>query len=333
MAFNFFSYEKLSLTIRSKIANASPSRLTNSCAVHPRRKHTKTFFSNNVREHVQEIVALPKNKAACILGLQISRREVLTGTAGSVIGTLALNNGAALAEGHPKVTGKAYFDITVDGRELGRIVVGVFGEEAPVGAQRFLDLAQNKQGVGYRRSAFHKLTEDFIQNVGVRELTYGAGETEITGGESAEDLEIEMDKTPLRHTSAGLVSMIVRLESSKSEEPGSKLEFVNGKLVEVAEPPLSRPNGTAWCVTTAAFPDPDFKHRELLDQTNLVVGRVLEGMDIVERLAQEPRVKPNLDSPFFKTAKAIGDSRAIVAEQGFGRPFAKILIKKSGLLN
>lgn len=65
---------------------------------------------------------------------------------------------------------------------------------------------------------------------------------------------------------------------------------------------------------------------------NLVVGRVVEGMEVVRAVAALPRVKDNSGSPFFLAGKAAGDKRAIVAERGFDRAFARIVIEESGLL-
>ena len=68
----------------------------------------------------------------------------------------------------------------------------------------------------------------------------------------------------------------------------------------------------------------------ILDRTNVVVGTVLEGMDVVEAIAALPTVKDNSSSPFFAVAKSIGDKRATVAEQAFGKPFAKVTVARSG---
>jgi peptidyl-prolyl cis-trans isomerase B (cyclophilin B) len=61
---------------------------------------------------------------------------------------------------------------------------------------------------------------------------------------------------------------------------------------------------------------------------------VLEGMSVLQQMSQLPTAKANTDSPFFKTAKTIGDSRATVAEKGFGRPLGiKVVVKASNLLS
>ena len=132
-----------------------------------------------------------------------------------------------------------------------------------------------------------------------------------------------------------------------------KLVASKGQFVTVSESFGEIPNGTAWAITTA--PEPG------LDATNLVVGRVVEGMDVVRAVAALPRVKNNEGSLFFKAGKvagawaggrtrecarappeasplpvgssspvapATGDKRADVAERAFNKPFAKVLIEE-----
>lgn len=61
---------------------------------------------------------------------------------------------ATPAEGRRRV----FFDMSVDGEPSGRIVVELY-DDVPVGAARFADLAQGKQGVGYRRTKFDAINE------------------------------------------------------------------------------------------------------------------------------------------------------------------------------
>jgi peptidyl-prolyl cis-trans isomerase B (cyclophilin B) len=51
------------------------------------------------------------------------------------------------------ITLQVFLDVKVEGENLGRIVVQLL-DDAAVGSQRFADLAQGKQGVGYRLSKF-----------------------------------------------------------------------------------------------------------------------------------------------------------------------------------
>lgn len=84
--------------------------------------------------------------------------------------------------------------------------------------------------------------------------------------------------------------------------------------------------GTAFTVTVAPGAS------EILDRTNVIVGTVLEGQDVADVLAALPTVKDNTASPFFAVAKTIGDKRATVAEQAFGKPFAKVTVAKCGVV-
>ena len=72
----------------------------------------------------------------------------------------------------------------------------------------------------------------------------------------------------------------------------TKLKAIKGKLVNVLERSGVAPNGTEFAITTGGAPE--------LDDTNLIVGRVVEGMDIVSSLSKLPVVKNNSSSPFFQ---------------------------------
>jgi hypothetical protein len=103
-----------------------------------------------------------------------------------------------------------------------------------------------------------------------------------------------------------------------------KLVAVKGQLVTVTETLGGVPNGTSFTITTRPCPD--------LDRTNLVIGRVVEGLDVVDRIAALPRVKNNKNSPFFQAGKLGGDKRANVAERSFDKPFSKVVVERSGVL-
>jgi len=75
------------------------------------------------------------------------------------------------------------------------------------------------------------------------------------------------------------------------------------------------------------------KNAEDLGSSSLLVGRVLSGMDVVDRIGSVKAVQDNTKSPYFQVAKLIGDKRATVAERGFNRPYSKIVITKCGELD
>ncbi|BDA42878.1 probable peptidyl-prolyl cis-trans isomerase [Coccomyxa sp. Obi] len=217
---------------------------------------------------------------------------------------------------------EVYFDMNVDGQSQGRIRVELF-DDVPIGSQRFMDLAEGHEGISYQLSKVDVIAPTYIRVSELPRLSYSASDTaKIAGGDTVEQLEVELQDARHMHDKQGLVSLIVK--DSRPRQVKERLVAYQGKLVTVQEQQGSIPNGSGFVITTAAAPD--------LDATNLVVGRVVGGMDVVEAISQLPSVKANTGSPFFKVAKLAGDKRADVAEKGFGRPFRRVVIAQSGII-
>lgn len=53
-----------------------------------------------------------------------------------------------------------------------------------------------------------------------------------------------------------------------------------------------------------------------LDGTNLVIGRVVEGLELIDTIGALPINPPRYDNAYFNLGKAIGDKRAITTEKG-----------------
>lgn len=245
---------------------------------------------------------------------------------------------------HPRV----YLDVRVDGEPAGRIEIELLPEFAPVAARRFADLAEEVGGVGYKSSKWDGifLEKGYVRCAGARSLSYGAdGISGIAGGGSTLDLEREMDEqerrrqeaaaasggstAALAHDRAGVVSLVVR-ESQGARPVKERLVAVGGKLVTLASQAGEAPNGSAFCVTLAPAPS--------LDSTNVIVGRLVPdsagSAATVAALAALPVNMPRagISKPFFEAGKAMGDSRAIVAEKGFYRPLRRAIISGGGEL-
>ncbi|KAI7731321.1 hypothetical protein M8C21_027135, partial [Ambrosia artemisiifolia] len=225
------------------------------------------------------------------------------------------------------VTKRAFLDIAIDGKPVGRIVIGLHGNNAPNGTTKFSDFVSGAAGISYRRKEFVKITPSYIQHGGVRSYGVDAELAATTGRNFAVDnlvaeLESENERCPGTKNVAGSVGIIVR--DPFKPPPKQKLVARNGKLVIDEEEIGKEPNGTEFVISTKDSPE--------LDASTLVIGKVLEGMEVVEKIGQVKTVQENTSSPYFRVAKLIGDKRAVVAERGFNRPYSKVIVTNCGIM-
>ncbi|RLN22947.1 peptidyl-prolyl cis-trans isomerase CYP26-2, chloroplastic [Panicum miliaceum] len=216
------------------------------------------------------------------------------------------------------VTATAFLDVSIGGEPAGRITVGLFGDAAPAGASRFLSLVT---GVGYRRKEFVKIVPGYVQHGGVVSYPAVPAVTDRLAAE-ADALRAWCPGGAV-HGAAGAVSIVVRDPSLPPPKP--KLVARGGKLEVEEEQVGVAPNGTEFVITTGAALE--------LDASAVLVGRVLDGMDVVAKIAAVPTVRDNAASPYFRVAKLIGDKRAVVAERGFNRPYTKVVVSNCGVLS
>ncbi|XP_060205615.1 peptidyl-prolyl cis-trans isomerase CYP26-2, chloroplastic [Lycium barbarum] len=225
------------------------------------------------------------------------------------------------------VTKRAFLEVSVDGEPIGRIVIGLHGESAPVGSARFSNLVSGAAGVSYRRKDFVRIMPNYVQHGGLRSYGVDAELAKSTGrtmeiDNLVNEWEKQSEMCQGTKNVARSVSIIVR-DPSKPP-PKTKLVARGGKLEIDQEEVGKDVNGTEFTIALKDSPE--------LDTSALVIGRVLEGMDVVERIGQVKTVKENTSSPYFRAAKLIGDKRAVVAERGFNRPYSKVKITNCGLM-
>lgn len=94
-----------------------------------------------------------------------------------------------------------YFDVCINGKELGRIVMRLNDDVVPRTAKNFRTLCKEPRGKGYLESTFHRVIPGFMIQGG--DYTKHNG----TGGRSIFGEKFDDENFDLKHDREGLLSM------------------------------------------------------------------------------------------------------------------------------
>mmetsp|Transcript_34270 Transcript_34270/g.82534 ORF Transcript_34270/g.82534 Transcript_34270/m.82534 type:complete len:198 (-) Transcript_34270:452-1045(-) len=100
-----------------------------------------------------------------------------------------------------EITETVFFDIAIDGVDVGKVEMGLYGNTVPKTVENFKQLCLKPEGEGYKMSEFHRIIPGFMCQGG--DFTEGNG----TGGKSIYGTKFDDENFEISHGGYGTLSM------------------------------------------------------------------------------------------------------------------------------
>ena len=208
-----------------------------------------------------------------------------------------------------------------DPTPLGRLELGLFGGVAPDTVANFLALVDS--GALVYTTFYKTFPGEYI--LGGKQGSHRSGMVRVPPGVRKNRDVVRAEAFRLRHDRGGLLTLLLAPNEDDSGNgsvgAGEDAEGGGGTGGEG----LPRGAETEFAITTGPGPVP------ALDGTNIVFGRVEEGIQTVQEIAEVPRYDPAANIRGFNLlASALGDSRSKKAQSSWGKPLKAVVITGCG---
>lgn len=294
-------------------------------AAAPSRVSTREHSRRRAPRRLATRAAAAEARPSHLDGRRLGRRDasaLLASIAASAPGVPP----ALAALNEPVVTHRVYFDVGLcpsivradralgskgglceDPEDLGRVVIGLYGELVPNVVERFLALVNAPPGEGYAGTVFHRIKPGAYVLAG-QAGSYRMGQVQARRSPPNPEL-LDGASFRERHLRPGTVSLALGAATGDGDAVGAERSSAQ----------------TEFLITTGPAPVPS------LDGENVVFGRVLSGLETVTRVAATPTFKPSSNSVAWnQVAEWVGDDRAAKARQSWSKPTQAIVITRTG---